>query len=372
MVQRRIIETKKENNYKGSMLERDAHQFLWDLGYLVFPRINLFAIRQKNSEFGESIDKLKVTDLDIYGILFGKYLEKNTFLIDCKHRSEQIFSQILRCKGITTILGIKYLLILRDSVPETVQQFADSFNIRLLNINEFLKRIKKREKGSFNFKTYIKIEKLYQNIDKSSKTFEITLSNSYLETDPFKRIKILRNLYNLIKYDLNHSKEKKYFELKNYQILKVFQFALVTLAEMASQTIHLSSYHFKNYIALKLIGNLEFKKRIFSKIKIIEEGVNHGKKPSIPLNLLKPSYSEQINELVSEFQQKPYLIQKYLRFIDFIIYEYYFHKKEINDIEIKNELGKINRNLFAKWNIKCLEILDDDKIYPAFLTKLLS
>jgi len=372
MVQKKIIENKKEDNYKGRLLERDAHQFLWDLGYLVFPRIILYAIRHKISDFGENIDKITITDLDIYGILFGRFLEKNTFLIDCKHRSEQIFSQILRCKGISTILGINNLLIIRNSVPETVQQFADNFNIRLLNITEFSKRIKKREKGSFNSKTYVKIDNLFQNMDKSSKTFEVTLSNSYLETDPFKRIKILRNLYNLIKHEINHSKKEELSELKNYQILQVFQFALVAITEIASQTIHLSSYHFKDYIDLKLIGNLEFKKKIFSKINIIEEAINHEKKQSIPLKILTPSYSDQINELVNEFRLKPYLLQKYLRFIDFIIHEYFIHKKEINDIEIKKEFGTVNRNLFAKWNVKCLEILDDDKLYPIFLTQFLS
>ncbi len=372
MLQKKIVENDKEENYKGIALERDAHQFLWDLGYLVYSRLNLYAIRQKISEYGESYDKIKVTDLDIYGILFGKYLEKNTFLIDCKHRSEQIFSQILRCKGILTILEINHLLILRESVPETVQQFADSFNIRLLNIGEFSKRIKKREKGSFSLKTYSRIEDFSHLMDKVSKTFEVTLSNSYLEKDPFRRIKILRNLYNLIKDDIKHQKEEKFSELKYYQILRVFQFSLITIAEIASLTIHLSSYHFKNYVNLKLIGNIEFKKQIFSKIKIIEEGINHEKKPSIPLNTLTPSYSEEINEQVNEFRQKPYLVQKYLRFIDFIIHEYFIHKKEINEIEIKKEFGNINRILFAKWNIKSLEILDDDKIYPSILSKFLS
>ena len=40
---------------------------------------------------------------------------------------------------------------------------------------------------------------LFQKMDQLSKTYEVTISNSFLEVDPFKRIKILRNLYNLIK-----------------------------------------------------------------------------------------------------------------------------------------------------------------------------
>ncbi len=176
----------------------------------------------------------------------------------------------------------------------------------------------------------VRILKMFKEIKEDKKSKEI------LEKDPFKRIKILRNLYNLIKDDIKHQKDEKFVELKYYQILQVFQFSLITNAEMASQTIHLSSYHFKNYISLKLIGNLEFKKQIFSKIKIIEEGVNHEKKQPIPLNTLTPSYTDQINELVNEFRQKPYLVQKYLRFIDFIIHEYFIHKKTINEIELNN------------------------------------
>ena len=128
---------------------------------------------------------------------------------------------------------------------------------------------------------------------------------------------------------------------------------------------------------LKLFIDSESLQKIFlvngtSKINIIEEGVNHKKKRSIPLKILTPTYSDQVNKLVNEFRQKPFLVQNYLRFIDFIIHEYYIYNREIDNTEIKKEFGEINRNLFAKWNISCLEIIDDDKIYPTFLTKFLS
>ena len=58
------------NGNKGLELERNAHQFLWDHGYLVFPRLKIYATRYKTSG---TLEKLDVTDLDCYGILFGEY-----------------------------------------------------------------------------------------------------------------------------------------------------------------------------------------------------------------------------------------------------------------------------------------------------------
>ena len=138
-----------DSEIKGLKLERDAHQFLWDIGYLVFSRLSLYAIRIKYQKQKESIERLKITDLDCYGITFGKYLEKKSFLIDCKHRSESIFSHILRLKGISSILGIDNLLILRESVSKTVQHFGDRFNIRLFLIMLLGKDWSKKEEVVF-------------------------------------------------------------------------------------------------------------------------------------------------------------------------------------------------------------------------------
>lgn len=370
-MQKKIDESLNSRNLKGSKLERDAHQFLWDLGYLVFPRLTLYAVRYKYVNNQESIDKLEVTDLDLYGVLFGKYLEKNSFIIDCKHRSEPIFSQILRCKGISIILGVKHLLILRESVPETVQQFADKFDIRLLSISGFLKNFKERHIGSFSLETYIKIQELSRYQDKSSKEYKVKFTSCFLETNSFKRIKLLRVIYNNIKVDIEKTKNPKLLELKSYITLQIFLLTLVTIADIASQTIHLSTYHFKDYIDIKLIGEPEFKKEFFAKIRAIEEGVEINSH-MIPLKEITPTYSESLKNIVKNFQNNATLVQKYLRFIDFIIHEYYLHKKEIIDNDLKTEFGKIDRTLFANWNLKCLELLDDQKTYPLFLSELLT
>lgn len=372
LAQKKIINGIDDVLQKGFELERNAHQFLWDLGYLVFPRINLYAIRYKFGDYGESIDKLMVTDLDIYGIFFGSFLERKTFLIDCKHRSEPIFSQILRSKGTSTILGINLLLILRESVPETVQQFSDNFDIKIQAISSFEKTIRKREKGSFSSKTYIKIHELLKFQNKTIKEYIMKLSNSFLETNPFQRIKLLRNIYNDLKNHLNSVTDTQQKDLGKYILLQTFQYSLVSIADMASLTIHLSKYHFKDYISLKLIGNIEFKRELFARIRAIEEGTEVKKEDINLLEELAPTYSDQIKELVNQFRKNPHKVQKYLRFVDYIIHEYYLFNKKLEEKDLFNEIGEVERELFGNWNIKCLEILDDEKKYPIFLSTLLS
>ncbi|MFX1276808.1 MAG: hypothetical protein ACFFBP_01300 [Promethearchaeota archaeon] len=365
-----------DDQIKGLKLERDAHQFLWDHGYLVFPRLKLYAIRYKISQNGErlyeSLDKLEVTDLDCYGIIFGKFLEKKTFLIDCKHRSESIFSQILRMKGVATILKIDYLLILRESVSETVQQFADKFDIRLQASSSFQKKIKQNNFGSFSLNVYKIILDLYKNQDSFSKEITSKFSNCFLEIDPFLRIKQLRILYNKIKENQKNSKEKEKITLLNYLFFQIFLYTLVTITEIAGLTIHLSKHHFNGYIEQKLIGNIEFKKKIFIKMREIEGVKNTNEITFNPLKELTPSFTESLKDIVIKFHKGSRFVQLYLRYNDFIIHEYYLKKKKINKDDIKQKLGIVNYQIFGEWNIKCLEILDEEKEFPIFLVELLT
>ena len=372
LVQKKIGNDLSDDIEKGFELERNAHQFLWDLGYLVFPTINLYAIRYRFGDYGESIDKMIVTDLDTFGISYGKFLEKRTFFIDCKRRSEQIFSQILRCKGISTLLGFDFLLILRESVPETVQQFADNFNIRLKAISSFEKSIRKREKGSFSLKSYKKVHEMFKFQNSYTREFIMKLSNSFLENNPFQRIKLIRIVYNDLKKHFNNLNDNKQKELCKYILLQTFQISLIAIADIASKTIHLSEYHFKNYIGFKLIGNIEFKKKLFAKIRVIEEGIELQDNNINYIKELSPTYSKQIKELVFQFRKNPNYVQKYLRFVDFLIHEYYLFEKKLEEREIKIEIGEVDREIFGKWNIKCLEILDKEKTYPLFLSELLA
>lgn len=362
---------------KGLILERDAHQFLWDLGYLVFPRLTLYAIRYKkreenDKEVEDSLEKLVVTDLDCYGISFGEFLEEKSFLIDCKHKSDNVFSQIFKLKGISEFLRIKNLLILRDSVPETVEQFADKFNVRLISNSSFRKKFNRREKGSFSLRVYKKILNFHKGSD--SKTHELIarFSNCFLERNPYQRIKKLRVLYNELKPNLISSNNEKEIKLNHYLILRIFLYTLVTIAQIASNTIHLSLNHFNGFIEQKLIGDIDFKKKFFGIIKEIQDSINPNGQEIKPVHDLTPSFTPSLKNLVKKFHKDPKFVQIFLRYNDFIIHEYYLFKKEINFNETKGEFGDINRDLFGEWNINCLEILDKEKKYPVFLIKLLT
>lgn len=360
-----------ESDIKGLELERDAHQFLWDSGYLVFNRINLYAIRFKYKDQREMIDRLEVTDLDCYGIQFGNYLEKKSFLIDCKHRSGNIFPHILQLKGISSILKIENLLILRESVPETAQQFGDKFNIRMLPSKSFRKRLEKRGGGSFHLGVY---KKLYiHNNQKSSSLIDIEakFSNCILEVIPFQRIKKVRILYNEIKKLKSYNNENIEFSLEAYFLFRTFLYSLITIAEIASLTIHQSDQHFNDYIDLNLIGDYEFKKKILDEInKRTNDSLSNNNYN--PIKILAPTFTKPLKDLVMDFHKNPEKVQAFLMYNDFMFHEYFVLDKSVNKKEIHNEFGTIDKTLVAKWNLKCLEILDEEKNFPIFLVKLLT
>ena len=171
---------------KGQVLEKKAHQFLWELGYLVFPNLNLYATRTRGSG---TIDFLFVTDLDCIGFNFGNFLEKKCFLIDCKHRNEKIFSQLLRTKGLISLLDIDELLILRSSVPATVQEFAKVHNIRLMNNSAFESNIIERNIGVFNINTTLKVSEYITQLDSDGKNILQLLDSQFLKQDNFDNLK---------------------------------------------------------------------------------------------------------------------------------------------------------------------------------------
>jgi vacuolar-type H+-ATPase subunit I/STV1 len=121
-----------------------------------------------------------------------------------------------------------------------------------------------------------------------------------------------------------------------------------------------------------LIGDIDFKKRFFNIINDIQGNLTTSNQKFNPLQELIPSFTDTLKTLVKNFHQNSKIVQKFLRFNDFIIHEYYLLKNEIDFKEINEEFGDINRNMFGKWNLKCLEILDKEKNYPIFLIKLLS
>lgn len=360
-----------DSEIKGLKLERDAHQFLWDIGYLVFSRLSLYAIRFKYQKQKESIERLEITDLDCYGISFGKFLEKKSFLIDCKHRSENVFSHILRLKGISSILGIDNLLILRESVSKTVQHFGDRFNIRLIPNNAFRKRLEQKGRGSFHLGVYKKIQLYYNSKHSSTIDIEAKFSNCFKEMSPFLRIKKLRVLYNEIKNLINYKEEKLDFSLEIYYLFRTFLFSLITITEIASLTIHQSDDHFNDYIEFNLIGDYEFKKKMLDEINKLTNKENSSSRDNkSPLKSLIPTFTKPLKELIRSFHINSNYVQKFLMYNDFMFHEYFLLGKKIDINYIEEEFGIIDKDLFGDWNLKSLEILDEEKTFPIFMVKL--
>ncbi len=87
---------------------------------------------------------------------------------------------------------------------------------------------------------------------------------------------------------------------------------------------------------------------------------------------LTPTFSKPLKELVNSIIKNPKHVQKYLRYNDLVIHERILLKKDLDPIIIAEEIGNIDRKLVGNWNLKCLEILDEDKTFPIFIIKLLT
>jgi hypothetical protein len=345
-------------------LERDAHQFLWELGYLVFPTFRIHATRMTGAE---RVISKEITDLDVFGIRYSQFLEKETFLINCKHRSsERVFGQALKALGIADILNINHLLIVRKSIDETVQRFSELFKVKLVNQEELVSRIKPRDAGSFSSGSHELHKKLFSELNKEQKSIEVRATNAFVDPDPFRKFKTLRLLYNKAKIECSETLSSIYLQ---YLLYRLIQFAQVAVVEIASETIHLSKHHFENYVLTKMIGDIPFKLRVLEQMNIGEE--NNPRK-RISIEDLHPSYFPPLKELVDRLRRKSHEAQKYLRYNDFIIHEFGVTNTKIDWIQISKEIGTPSRQDYSKWNLLLLEALDEEKVYPSFILELLT
>ena len=347
---------------KGELLERDAHQFLWDLGYLVLPRLTIHATTIKSSK---AIADKTITDLDAYGIRFGPFLEKATFLVDCKHRSEGVFSQALKALGVASLFEIDNILIVRSSIDVPTQRFSELFGVRLVNISEFRKRITPRQTGSFSenaYKMVTSLEKAYNGLQRS---VDVRASNALVDPEPYRKLKSLRILYQEVKKDLARTFENKSSELLMYRL---FQYSQLAIIEIARETIHLSKYHYRNFLLSKIIGDVNFKIKAFERMARVT-------KPDAEISLkpedLAPSYFEELRTLIDDMHKHPYLVQEYLRYTDLVVHQFGLPSKAIVQKVVETEIPNADRKMFSKWNLSILQILDEEKSPPSFMIKLL-
>ncbi|MHA1866718.1 MAG: hypothetical protein ACTSXD_01485 [Candidatus Heimdallarchaeaceae archaeon] len=349
---------------KGKILEKKAHQFLWDQDYLVLPNLYLYATRTTGTG---NIDFQYITDLDCFGFKFGKFLERNTFLIDCKHSNEKIFTQILRTQGIVSLMNINDSLILRDSVPATIQEFAEKFSIRLMANKFFEKKIIERNIGSFNQKAILKIADYQSEMNAQEKKIMKILESQLLDETYFDNLKQLRRIYNDLKKNLPNLEKDTVTTSKEYVFLKIFQNGILMLANIASQLIHLSDYHLKEFVNTKILGDIFFKKFVIKQFTEDEKETNEILKD------LKPDYTNTLILLIKDIIENASLVNDYLRYNDLIIHEFViFNNPKINKSKIEKEIKNIDILKFTEWNLHALSVLDKDKNYPVFLVKYLT
>jgi len=347
---------------EGEALERDAHQFLWDLGYLVLPRLTIHATTIVGSK--KVVDKT-ITDLDAYGIRFGPYLERDTFLVDCKHRSEGVFSQALQALGVASLFGVKNLLVVRSSVDVPTQRFSELFGVRLVQVSEFRRRVKPRQAGSFSEDAHRLVRSLEDTCNGFQKAISYRASNAVVDPDPYRRLKSLRMLYQEVKRDLARTFSNSSSQLLMYRL---FQYSQLALAEIAAESIHLSRYHYDRFLLSKTVGDMDFKMRAFERIA---RATNPDMEVSLEAVDLAPSYLDMLRNLVDEMRENPWIVQEYLRYTDLVIHQFGLPSIPIDMKSVKDEIPYADRGLFSKWNLNMMQVLDEEKSPPGFMIELL-
>lgn len=355
----------------GYELEKKSHQYLWEKGYLVFPRVDLFAIKVRSSG---TIETEPVTDIDCLGLKYGSLLEKQMFIIDCKGQSERGFRQVIRNLGIMKMLNCTNVLIIRSSVSEIVQNFASKYKLRIMPVDMLNSLVKPKSFGSFSVETYIKKDNMNRNLSRELKTSSEIIWNSLIELDPFRRIKRIREVYlNLKKkYSIDEKIKDKNLE---YLLGLAIQMANLSLADITGEIINMGKYHRRSYIINRLIGNIELKKDVFARLSKLGELITLSDPSNVEENniiqQITPTYTREVIDAVNFFRKNASHINQYNRFFDYILHDRILVHNPLNtDLENRYfRLTKKKRRIYSTLSSMTLNVLDNEKTFPEFLVK---
>jgi len=358
---------------KGIDLERLAHKYLWYSGY--YPKVRI------KFSFTEIIDEKsktrygEVTDLDCLGYSFDSFLNCQKFLIDCKHRGEGIFNQILRNKGLQSILAIQNVLLLRSSVRLKHKQFANRYGIKIMKIDDLTSHVYGRpDLGAFRKEVYEKKETLEKNLKKEFKNdILFPMQNTFLTSDPFDRVKRLISIsFKLVGSMKDKELHSDIISPKTWILYELLENIALSSIEIAGSCIDSTPSQTKRDLQYKIVGDFEFKKSILHKIGKTDLGneMMFESHKGIPLATFCPTYTDKLYEVIKYFVDRPYYATRYLRCLNFVINEYVINNEPIDrgyvqklfkiKEEVYNDFGEINKRLV---NI----MGEDKKIFESML-----
>jgi hypothetical protein len=358
---------------KGFNLERRLHLLFWNYGYFV--RRNIRMMLKRGSD---------ITDLDVYAIKFDEFLRPTKIAVECKH-SEGGFDSILQLRGISDYYEVDVPIIVRKKIDSNAHDFINDLNMmgithsHLEDLEQYF-NIQDNENSFYKlydlFSTDKKISEIRAKLISSPNIKDILwqLQESWMVRNPYERFTFHRNIYDLLKKEILKTNDA---DLLNSLYIFIFENHILTAlscVEIASTLIERDKLNRKSKLTTNLLGgniSLGEKRKLVSLVQDIIK--TSGLPIDEKLFKLEPEYIDNLNELIGEMIKNPFVCQKYIRFLDFTIYNFIINQKKIDIKEISKSI-KIPSNLinyFTKWNELLIKSLDDEGKIPKFLLALL-
>ncbi|MHC4479189.1 MAG: hypothetical protein ACYTEL_26505 [Planctomycetota bacterium] len=356
----------------GLELERKSHQFLSELGYFVIPRLRIF-----NVGFREETDLSyeELTDIDLYGVKFDKFLNKTSIIVDCKLKSGGFNKQILSNVGIKKIIEPSFFYMIRQlPMRAETRRLADLYGIKIFEKKFIEKNINPSlDFGSFKIASYEKICEMMKNKDSYGKSLIsdvlFPLQHTIAIKDEFKRLIKSISVFSNLK-DMKPSNDNK--PLWEYLVMSSFQVIFLNLIEISTKLVESPSKFLRNEILFGLNPEYDFKMKMIENLNRIDAGKQGGKKGKITLTDISPTNSEEIITSIRNIIKESKYIQKLLLFNDFIIHELLLHGKrpDIKQLMKQFNLSRSEVYVFSKLNKSVINAITFKENIPPVLLDL--
>lgn len=325
---------------KGRELERKAHKFLWYLGYL--PQSgNKFWFEEIEED--TSVTRFEeASDLDALGIRFDGFLNQQRVMVDCKHESEKILTQMLRCKGTQVALGIDDALLLRTKVGQQHRRFADQQGLRLMKIDDFEQLLEgRRDIGSFSVDAYERSLDFMRGLPRDfNREVTFPLGTSILTRDPFERVKDLVRVFDSGLHLTPVTEQRSDFiSPRTWVLLKVFSAIALAVVECSSHLVQSPASQLKADLQIRISGDVEFKRSLIKRLKAIDQQGHLDEGGSLTIGDLAPTYTGALYEAIKTSVNSSGQMQNNLRFLDLVLHGYLLMDKRA---QVKNAAAEAN------------------------------
>lgn len=354
---------------EGDSLEYRIGRYFFHKGFVTRQSIPL-----KTFFYPELYD---ITDIDVFAIKFDNDFNEKIIIADCKSgtspksKESKPVNRIFWLRGLMTFLNVNQGYFIKPRIPERIKKFALDLKIipldyEWLNETESRMSLTNDNRGSYSITNIDQLSSFYQKIRIHPDRIEFFYW--------FLRFKFWTLPSNIQIKEImrGHSILMKKCSFKNdYDIWMLGESTIllsIGLLKFCSELYPLSEKERERRIELRMIegiGTIEQQNkildlmRVFAQEKVFETCKKRIQISEKELTIEPPVYTRQLIELVSRLLEQPDVSIQTPRFLDFFIYEYILHEKEVNLAEIQ-QIFPQNLDLIVKQSKNIIKFLEPD------------